>query len=238
MRFVGWVLAAAALLGGALMIPSEAVGATPSTDYSVRVLTAPDKESGGRFGSHMVTVGDVDGDGTNDLLVSAQGLDAGGVEGSGRVYMVSGKTRKVLYTRDSPQPQVDAAFGNFLQGPGDLNGDGTPDFVVGSPFQDVGPNDDQGRAFVFSGVNGTLLYTLDNPEPQADGQFGDRHGLGRAGDLTGDGVTELIVSAARNDMPAGCANVPETTPFPAGCREDEGQAFIFNGATGGPPIRT
>jgi hypothetical protein len=244
-HLVGWVLAAAALLGGALigalMIPSKAVGATPSTDYSPQVMQAPDIQSGGRYGSRMVAVGDLNGDGTNDLLVSAQGLNAGGLNGSGRVYVVSGKTREVLYTRESPEPQAGAAFGNFLQGPGDLNGDGIPDFVVGSPNQNVftgsgtgcgqpepnGCNESQGRAFVFSGVNGALLYTLDNPVPQANASFGAR--LGRAGDLAGNGVTELIVGASSNDKPAGCGNLD---PVPAGCRVNEGQAFIFNGATG------
>jgi len=229
-HLVGWVLAAAALLGGALMIPSESVGATPSTDYPPQVLKAPEIQSGGRFGSRMVAVGDLNGDRTNDLLVSAQGLDAGGVKGSGRVYVLSGKTREVLYTRDSPEPQVGAGFGDFLQGPGDLNGDGTPDFVVGSNNQAVGSNAGQGKVFVFSGVNGALLYALDNPVPQAGAGFGRR--LGRAGDLTGDGRTELIVGAQDNDKPAGCGNVPTGTPVPAGCRKNEGQAFIFNGATG------
>jgi len=240
-RFVSWVLAAAALLGGALMIPSKGVGATPSTDYPPKVLTAPDSQSGGRFGSRMVAVGDLNGDGTNDLLVSAQGLNAGGVNGSGRVYVVSGKTREVLYTRDSPEPQVSAGFGNFLQGPGDLNGDGTPDFVVGPQNHNVytgsgtqcgqpepnGCNEGQGKAWVFSGAKGALLYALDNPAPQAAAGFGRR--LGRAGDLTGDGRTELIVGAQDNDTPAGCGNL---SPVPAGCRKNEGQAFIFNGATG------
>ncbi len=240
-HLVGWVLAAAALFGGAVMIPSEAVGATPSTDYPPQVLKAPDLQSGGRFGSRMVATGDLNRDGTNDLLVSAQGLNAGGVNGSGRVYAVSGKTREVLYRRDSPEPQVDAAFGAFLQGPGDLNGDGTPDFVVGSPSQDVftgtgtacgtpepnGCNEDQGKAFVFSGTNGALLYALDNPAPQSNASFGAR--LGRAGNLTPDGTPELIVGASSNDKPAGCGN---SSAPPAGCRKDEGQAFIFNGATG------
>ena len=229
MHLVGWVLAAAALLGGALMIPSKAVGATPSTDYQIQVLKAPDLQSGGRFGSRMVTLGDVNRDGTNELLVSAQGLNANDREGSGRVYVVSGKTREVLYTRESPDPQAGAAFGDFLQGPGDLNGDGTPDFVVGSSSQDVNGNQNQGRAYVFSGVNGALLDTLNNPAPQANASFGAR--LGTAGDLTGDGVTELIVGASSNDKPAGCGNVPQGTPVPAGCRINEGQAFIFNGAT-------
>jgi hypothetical protein len=247
-HLVGWVLAAAALLGGALigalMIPSKAVGATPDTDYRPQVLQAPDRQDGGRFGSRMVALGDVNGDGTKDLLVSAQGLNANGLARSGRVYVVSGKTREVLYTRESPEPQVDAGFGNFLAGPGDLNSDGIPDFVVGPQNHDVftgsgtgcgqpepnGCNESQGKAWVFNGANGALLYDIDNPVPQANAGFGRR--LGTTGDITWDDRPDLIVGAQGNDKPAGCGNVPGGTPLPAGCRKDEGQAFIFNGFTG------
>lgn len=32
--------------------------------------------------------------------------------------------------------------------PGDLNGDGNPDYVATAPFEDVGPNKDQGAGYV------------------------------------------------------------------------------------------
>ncbi len=241
-RYAGWALAGAALLLGALaLVPSGATGATPSTEYQTQVVRAPEIQAIGRYGESMVAAGDLNRDGTTDLFVAAIGLNAGGVNGAGRVYALSGRTREVLYAVDSPEPQANANFGAFIQAPGDVNDDGIADLVVGPTRHDVytgtgapcgapepnGCNERQGKAWVFSGANGNLIYDLDNPEPQAGGGFGSRNGT--AGDITGDGRPDIIVGAPSNDQPAGCG---EATPVPAGCRKDEGQAFIFNGATG------
>lgn len=87
------------------------------------------------------------------------------------------------------------------------------------------------------------MYDLNNPEPQAHGYFG---WISTAGDIaTGDGssgqdgVSEVLVGAFQNDFlvtdPSGAgtgSDCGEQSPIPAGCRKDQGQAFIFNGATG------
>src|SRR5262245_57660891 len=70
-------------------------------------------------------------------------------------------------TIDDPTPQATAAFGWAVAEAGDVNGDGTPDLLVGAPRQDVGSNSLQGQAFVLSGVDGSLLLTLDDPTLQA-----------------------------------------------------------------------
>ena len=55
---------------------------------------------------------------------------------------------------------------------GDVNGDGKGDTVVSSHTEDVGGNENQGRAYVFSGADTSLLLTLDTPNPQVTSLFG------------------------------------------------------------------
>lgn len=81
---------------------------------------------------------------------------------------------------------------------------------------------------MFSSENGSELYEMNNPAPQPNNaRFGSR--IGRAGDVTGDRVADVIVGASGNDQPAGCAADGVVEP---GCQPNVGQAFIFNGKTG------
>lgn len=205
---------------------------TSQRPYEVAVLEAPDPQSGGRWGERTAVAGDVDGDGVSDFFVGDPNLDAGDQENAGRVYLISGRDRSVLYRIDSPQQQANAKFGFAVTVLGDISDDGTSDLVVGTDSQDVGSHIDQGKAWVFSGADGAMLYALDNPFPQGspdnEARFGSRTGL--AGDVTGDGAPDAIVGASANDVPAGCG---DQTPAPQGCHENQGQAFIFDGATGG-----
>ena len=51
-------------------------------------------------------------------------------------------------TLDHPEPQAGANFGTVFR-VGDLNGDGTDEFVVSAINQDVGENIDQGQVYVY-----------------------------------------------------------------------------------------
>jgi len=96
-------------------------------------------------------------------------------------------------------------FGISVSGAGDVNGDGFADLVVGARF-DNNNGIDSGSARVFSGVDGTVLYTFN----------GDSSGdeLGRsvsgAGDVNGDGFDDLIAGAhgdGNNGSISGSARV-------------------------------
>jgi hypothetical protein len=168
---------------------------------------------------------------------------------------MSGKTRTVLYQIDHPEPQNCAGFacglGWNLSNLGDVDGDGVNDLVAAANRQNVtaagasctppapGCNASQGKAYVFSGAPGkprTPLYELNNPAPQAEAYFGWGSTAGDVVKADGsqgkDGISEILVGAFQNDFPAGCGNL---TPIPSGCRKDQGQAFIFNGAPNLPP---
>ncbi len=235
------VLAAAVALAA---LASTTMGATSDTSYQALFQSNPEPQAGGRWGERLVVAGDQNGDGVNDIFMAAPFADLSFPD-QGRVYVLNGKDRSIIRVIDAPEPQAKSAFGFYISSPGDLNGDGKSDVVAGTDAQDVytgsgapcgapepnGCNEKQGRAWAFSGASGALLYTLDNPAPQGtttnSARFGSR--IGGAGDVTGDGVPDVIVGASGNDVPAGCG---DAATLPADCRKDQGQAFIFNGKDG------
>ncbi|MGH7313988.1 MAG: integrin alpha, partial [Candidatus Rokuibacteriota bacterium] len=105
--------------------------------------------------------------------------------------IVRGQT--LLHTVDNPVAQPGAWFGFALTSLGDVDGDGAPDFAVGAPNQNVGANVAQGQVLVVSGVSGTILHTLNDPDPQASASFG--RALAGTGDVNGDGIPDVAVGA-------------------------------------------
>src|SRR5919199_979226 len=221
------------------------LGASPATPYSVQRVDSPTPQTKGRWAERAAAAGDLNGDRVPDFFVAVPMEDVNGVADTGRVYAVNGRNRAVLYAIDSPAPQTNSKFGFYISVVGDENGDRVADIAVGTDAQNVytgtgapcgapepnGCNEGQGEAWVFTGADGHLLYALNTPEPRGGPRNSRRFGsrIGRAGDLNGDGRPEIIVGASNNDVPAGCGDV---SPLPSGCRVNQGQAFVFNGATG------
>ena len=128
----------------------------------------------------------------------------------------------------------------------DFRGESAPGVADSDPCGAPEPNgcyENTGQAWAFNGATGQLLYSLENPQPQSNPElpfskvFGFGTSMSSAGDLTGDGRPEVIVGAASNDSARACGGqagfVAGQPPAPpGGCRRDQGQAFIFNGATG------
>jgi FG-GAP repeat protein len=173
-------------------------------DGSVLRTLRPTQSVFVEFGSAVAAAGDVNGDGAPDLLVG---------DGFGAVVPVfSGADGSVLRTLDRPPPNA-RSFGRAVAGIGDVNGDGAPDLLVGAPGADVGGEAAQGRAFVFSGADASLLRTLDLPLPQFNAQLASA--VAAAGDVNGDGVPDLLAGAPGRTVPGGVSQ--------------QGQAFVFSG---------
>jgi len=176
-------------------------------------LNTPNPQAQANFGGSIV-VGDVNGDGNGDIAVGAYYEDVGGNANQGRVYVFSGATGALLFTLDTPNPQAEVSFG-LAVAVGNVNGDGKADIAVGAFREDVvGGNANQGRAYVFSGATGALLFTLDTPNPQAEVHFGLAVAVG---DVNGDGKGEIAIGAPGEDV---------------GAYVDQGRAYVFSGVTG------
>lgn len=146
--------------------------------------------AGERFGAALAGLGDLDGDGIPDLAVGAPEADAAG-SSSGRVVLLSGRSGALL------REHVGAAwdrFGTSIASPGDLDGDGRADLLVGAPFSDGG-GFNAGSVLAFSGADGSLLFDVHGAGP------GDRLGerVAAAGDVDGDGIPDLVAVAPGED---------------------------------------
>ncbi|MFC1601452.1 immunoglobulin domain-containing protein [Candidatus Sumerlaeota bacterium] len=184
-------------------------------------LSSPFEQGNGRFGGAVSDIEDVTGDGLTDVLVGAyQENPAAAPAGSGAAHIFNGLTGSLVQALVSPNPTFDGNFGYSVSGVPDINGDGVPEALIGAPGESVeGPTGtifEAGRAYVFHGASGALLYTLESPTPQDSGEFGTA--VAGIGDINGDGRGDFIVGSPGED--GGVA------PLYAG------RVHVFSGATG------
>jgi hypothetical protein len=163
-------------------------------------------------------VGDVNGDGYDDVLIAAPRYDAGQTD-EGRVYLYYGSPDGLgsAPVWSAEGEQAGAMFGNAGSAAGDVNGDGYADIILGAPYFDAGQMD-EGRVAVYlgspAGPGSTPVWMVDGE--QASAYFGSA--ARSAGDIDGDGYSEIVVGAYMYDN--GQTN--------------EGVAFLYSGSPTGP----
>ena len=187
-----------------------------ATGDTLSTVDSPNPVYGGQFGRSAAFLGDLTGDNRREAVIGApfEGPLTGPFDTSdqqGRAYVFAGGSGALLFPLASPDPVPYGGFGISVAGPGDLTGDGTPDIVVGAFYETSGSALYAGNAYVFSGADGTLARTLASPTPTESGAFGLT--VHAAGDLTGDGIPDVLVREGRG--PSGY-----------------GAVHLFSGATG------
>ena len=122
--------------------------------YSAGIpILPPAGQSAGYFGEALA-VGDIDGDGENEVLVGAPGADAGHSKRAGTVFVFKFEAGSSSFVFDrvitAPTPRSGDEFGRSVA-VGDVTGDGSPDLAVGAMGKDQSKVQDPGAVFVFPG---------------------------------------------------------------------------------------
>jgi hypothetical protein len=163
-------------------------------------------------GTVVVGLGDMNGDGNEEVLVTAPGSSPQSRTAAGAAYVVFGPGDGASdislgslgtggYEIDGPVPAgaaVDPStggFGSVAAAAGDLNADNTPDVVIGSPLSAAGP----ALAFVVYGKPDSKVVDLASPTPHAlpirapGATTGGPLTIAGNADLDSDGRTDALV---------------------------------------------
>ena len=175
------------------------------------------------YAAQIAGVGDVSGDGLDDIVVGAPGADNNGRESSGSAYVVFGKTstepvRLQLFNLGLQVdegyridgPHVRSIAGRDIAGAGDIIGDGLDDVLVGAPFAGatyvVFGKDDPSPVDLRTFDDGTQAntgYRVDTPAPS----FDTNYSVGNADDVNGDGIPDALIGVMREDGSRGVVYV-------------------------------
>ena len=200
-------------------------GSVSGPDSTPTTLTGA--VAGEGFGAAVAGVGDVDGDGVDDLLVGAPNSDAGAL-GGGRAALYVGVSGTGPVNVADWEIQGDTASeerGSAVAGHGDFNDDGLFDVLIGAPGW-TGSALGEGAVYAYQGSTTTTLSTT-----AAWWSFGGQAGadLGRSvalpGDLDGDGFCEALVGVPLYDD--GATDEGAVWVYPGGTDDVDGDGDLF-----------
>ena len=149
------------------------------------------------LGSAVAGIGDVNGDGVSDVAVGAP-PDFNGMGWRGSVSLFSGKDCSFLRKCADPAGTPGFSYegvGAPIAAVGDITGDGEPDLAAGAAGADTAAGVDAGAIVVFSGADCSVVRRLTDPLGATSDSLGAS--LVVNGDLSGDGVPELLAGAPR-----------------------------------------
>ena len=235
-RPVSWRRFRLPLVAGVCLaaLSAVALGVLPQEQGTVDLLTQANVTLSGAAatdvsGYSVAPAGDVNGDGLADLIVGAPYADpSSSRDAAGSSYVIYGKASPSdvdLASLGSSGFRIDGVAtddqaGTSVASAGDINGDGFADVIVGAPFADPSTRTDGGRSYVIYGRAAGSTLDLRSPGSAVrivGAAAGDHSGVSvaSAGDVNGDGWTDLVVGA------------PDADPF---SRTDAGSSYVIYGS--------
>jgi len=207
------------------------------------VWTYMGNEKDGSFGSALSSIGDLNGDGFDDVIVGACREDS-----TGRVYLFLGSEKGLspLHAQILKGEQSNAWFGWDAVGVGDINKDGYPDIVVSAPYYSSDTFSRRGAVYAYYG-NGEGFdkegQYINVPEDLISGYFG--WNLDSSGDVNADGYNDFLALAGTSSegedlmgqaflylgSPKGVSSL--IVQFPKGVARSAGFKDIPGGLSGG-----
>lgn len=183
-------------------------------------------EAFGNAGFSVSSAGDVNGDGFDDLLISAPFVG----RFPGETYLIYGSgsgggSQAVLRPSDADVRFVGAALdysGYSVSSAGDINSDGLDDLLISTANRSGGPS----KAYLVYGRSDANQLVGDFDLTGADASFvlnqyslPGRMGLSPAGDVDGDGAADLLIGVSWYDQHSSL---------------NAGQSFLFYGDSDAP----
>ncbi|MEO8447881.1 MAG: FG-GAP-like repeat-containing protein [bacterium] len=166
-------------------------------------------------GISVSAAGDINNDGFDDVIIGAYAFDNGQTD-EGRAFVYYGSTSGLSSIADwtGENDQAYSRFAYSVATAGDVNNDGYSDVIVGSREYDNGQTNEGGAFLYYGSATGLSTYPASIIESnQSNAYLGCS--VGCAGDVNGDGFSDVIVGAYLYDNG----------------QTDEGAAFVYYGSS-------
>ena len=165
------------------------------------------------FGSAITCLGDLNGDGANDIAVGAPGDTETGI-GKGAVWILFLNANGTVQSEQKINDQnggfsdtldVNCFFGNSLSALGDINGDNIGDLAISGVGQDEGGESRGAIWITFLNSDGTVstAQKISSIAGNFTAQISDNENFGSSisalGDFNGDNIYDIVVGVPAND---------------------------------------